>query len=129
MGYCQGEYICFHQGIVLDWSYARGCKCHSIVLIPKIVNPSKLTGFKPISLCNVIYKVMSKCLVNRLCPILDDIISPAQSVFVPGRMVIDNVMIAFDCIHHVKQKKIPPKVCMLINLIYLNHMIGLTGTS
>ena len=70
----------------------------SIVLIPKVNNPEKLTEFRPISLCNVIYMVVVKCLVNRLRPLLDDIISPAQSAFVSVRMIIDNVLVAFECI-------------------------------
>jgi hypothetical protein len=78
-----------------------------IVLIPKVDNPERLTEFRPISLCNVIYKVVAKCLVNRLRPILDDIISPAQSAFVPGRMITDNALLAFECIHFIQQKKDP----------------------
>ena len=58
-----------------------------IVLIPKVLHPSKLQEFRPISLCNVIYKVVSKCLVNRLRPLLQDIISPSQSAFIPDRMI------------------------------------------
>jgi hypothetical protein len=46
----------------------------SIVLIPKGDNPEELNDFRPISLCNVIYKVISKCLVNRLRPLLGEII-------------------------------------------------------
>jgi hypothetical protein len=56
----------------------------AIVLIPKGSHPEELKDFRPISLCNVIYKVVSKCLVNRLRPILDDLISPNQSTFIPG---------------------------------------------
>ena len=54
----------------------EGVNSTSIVLIPKISNPTKLSDYRPISLCNVIYKVISKCLVNRLRPMLDDLISP-----------------------------------------------------
>lgn len=47
-----------------------------IVLIPKVSNPKKITEFRPISLCNVVYKIGSKMIANRLKPFLKDIISP-----------------------------------------------------
>ena len=94
----------FRTGIMPD-----GANITSIVLIPKVSNPSKISEYRPISLCNVIYKVVSKCLVNRLRPLLDGIVTPAQSAFVPGRMITDNVLLAFECIHHIKQEKDPTK--------------------
>jgi hypothetical protein len=60
----------FAKGVMPD-----GINDMAIVLIPKIKNPVSLRDFRPISLCNVIYKVVSKCLVNRMRPLLQNIIS------------------------------------------------------
>ena len=87
----------------------EGVNSTFIVLIPKVPNPSKPSEYRPISLCNVIYKVISKCLVNKLRPLLDDLISPEQSAFIPGRMITDNALVAFECIHYIKQEKDPTK--------------------
>jgi hypothetical protein len=60
----------------------------TIVLLPQKDDPELLKDFRPISLCNDIYKVVSKCIVNRLRPLLQDLIGPTQSAFVPGWLIM-----------------------------------------
>ncbi|XP_026417593.1 uncharacterized protein LOC113313084 [Papaver somniferum] len=76
------------------------------VLIPKISNPKTPADYRPIRLCNVSYKIMSKILANRLKPLLPDIISPTQTAFVAGRHIHDNIIIAHEILFSMKRKKI-----------------------
>jgi hypothetical protein len=70
-----------------------------VVLIPKMRDPKSLKELRPISLCNVLYKIISKDLAGRLKGILDEIISPNQSAFMPGRLIYDNILVAYEVTH------------------------------
>lgn len=76
----------------------------AIVLIPKRRNPEVVSDLRPIALCQVLYKIVAKMLANRLNLILPDLISYYQSAFVPGWLITDNIMLAFEVMHFMKRK-------------------------
>lgn len=76
-----------------------------IVPIPKVDVPMTMSDFRPISLCNVLLKIISKVLVHRIRPYLDSFISPFQSSFIPNRGTSDNAIIAQEVVHQMYKKK------------------------
>lgn len=75
-----------------------------IALISKTKAPEDFSQFRPISLCNVIMKIVTKSIANRLKMVLPDLISESQSAFVPGRLIMDNAVIALEIFHFLKKK-------------------------
>jgi hypothetical protein len=76
----------------------------NIVLIPKVENPTSIKDLRPISLCNVLYKIISKVLANRMKPLLSRYISIEQFSFIANRSILDNVIVVMETIHHMKCK-------------------------
>ncbi|KAM6590718.1 hypothetical protein CsatA_013323 [Cannabis sativa] len=83
----------------------KGVNSTNVVLIPKMQNPKRPNQFRPISLCNVMYKVISKIIANRIKPILPSLICPTQAAFVPGRSIQDNNILVQEIIHSFNRKK------------------------
>lgn len=76
-----------------------------LCLIPKIKNPTLPSDYIPIALCNVLFKIITKTIANRLKKILNDIVSPQQSAFIPNRLITDNTILAYEAFHYLKNHK------------------------
>ena len=105
------------------WAVIRGLLCTAIkdffhsgkllkevnhtllTLIPKVVNPETTAHYRPISLCNKVYKILAKNLVSRMRPILQRIIHKTQSAFIPHRTIHDNILIAHEIVNNFKHMK------------------------
>lgn len=76
-----------------------------ITLIPKVPAPQNIKEFRPISLCTVPYKVITKVLANRLKSWLPHLVLPTQASFVAGRKITDNIIITQEVIHSMRSKR------------------------
>jgi len=76
-----------------------------VVLIPKVARPESMNQFHPISLCNALFKMITKMLVLRLKQVIGKLIGPAQSSFIPGRLSPDNIVVVQEAVHSMRRKK------------------------
>lgn len=76
-----------------------------IALILKSEKPKKVIDYRSISLCNVIYRIITKTIANKLKEILHLIISHIQSIFIPGRLITYNIIIGSECLHKIRLSK------------------------
>ena len=76
---CNSVQAFFHSGSLL-----KSLNQTYLTLIPKVTFLEFVSQFRPISLCNVIYKIISKLMVNRLKPFMDTLITPFQNAFISG---------------------------------------------
>ncbi|XP_074301459.1 uncharacterized protein LOC141632849 [Silene latifolia] len=82
-----------------EWNHTH------IILIPKVENPELVSQFRPISLCNVIHRLASKCLANRLKLVISSIVSESQQAFVPYRLMSDGCLITHEIMHYLNKTK------------------------
>ena len=79
------------------------------------MKPESITQFRPISLCNVLFKIITKAMVGRLKGIMNKLIGPAQSSFILGRLSAGNIVVVQEAVHSMRRKK-GQKGLMLLKL-------------
>jgi hypothetical protein len=103
LGYAGGDICNAIRAFLSGEDVPEGLCDTLIVLIPRKLNLERLTNFRSISLCNVLYKIASKVLTNRLKGVLPSIIAEEQSAFIPRRLITDNVLIMYECMHTIRR--------------------------
>lgn len=74
-------------------------------LISMVQNPSFVNEFRSISICNILYTIIAKTLANRLKKLLPSIILMNQSAFIPKRLIMNNIIVAYEALHSIKSRK------------------------
>ncbi|KAL0355542.1 UNVERIFIED_CONTAM: hypothetical protein Sradi_4001100 [Sesamum radiatum] len=111
-----GGHVCdavrefFHSGRIL-----KQINSTLLVLIPKMQLPTRVSDFRPIACCNVLYKVITKVLICRLQRVLYMLIDPAQTAFVPGRSISDNVLLAQELLAGYNRARLPARCTIKVD--------------
>lgn len=87
-----------------------------IALVPKSNTPQKVSDFRPIACCNVIYKCISKILTNRIKNALSYVVKENQSAFIPGRAITDNIVLTQELLKGYNCTNGPKRVSFKIDI-------------
>lgn len=96
---CNAVRLFFQNGIM-----PKGINATSISLVPKMITLEKVSDFRPISCCTVLYKCISKILANRIKNVLGKIANKNQSAFIPERHISDNILVAQELMKGYERK-------------------------
>jgi hypothetical protein len=89
----------FHANANLPKSFSS----YFVTLIPKVNSPLALNEFRPISLLGGLYKLVAKVLAKRFAKVMDSLVSPTQSAFLKGRLLVDGVMVVNEIVDWAKK--------------------------
>lgn len=94
----------------------KGINSTILALVPKKTDAQEMKDFRPIACCNVLYKVVSKILANRLKIILPKVIVENQFAFVKGRLMMENVLLASELVKDYHKDTTSPRCAMKIDI-------------
>ncbi|XP_043697076.1 uncharacterized protein LOC122647840 [Telopea speciosissima] len=105
----------------INWFFENSLMPYSvnatfISLIPKSGDASSFAGYRPTALCNLLYKIISKIISNRLQKVIGEVISFNQSAFIKGRSIVDNILVCHDIVRGIEQKAANPTVVLKVDL-------------
>jgi len=89
----------------------------SISLVPKVANPKRLTDFRPISCCNIVYKCIAKILACRIKVVLPSLVGPYQTAFISGQRISDNILLSQELMKGYHKSTGPARCAMNVDLM------------
>ena len=90
--------------------------CTSVTLVPKITQAITAKDFRPIACCTVVYKMISKILTARLQQVIIEVVDYAQAGFIPGRQIIDNILLATELIKGYSRSHMSPRCVIKVDI-------------
>ena len=110
------DFIVAVQSFFMKGFLPKGLNTTILALIPKKEAAIEIRDYRPISCCNVLYKVISKIIANRLKGTLPQCISPNQSAFVRDRLLVENLLLATEIVKDYHKEDISPRCAMKIDI-------------
>ncbi|KAL0411318.1 UNVERIFIED_CONTAM: hypothetical protein Slati_3721500 [Sesamum latifolium] len=98
-----------------------------LTLIPKVSTPTSVTDYRPISCCNVFYKIITKIIVQRMHGVMGKLVSPSQNAFVPGRRISYNILLAQELFSGYNRRNLPPRCALKECLSTAAYSVSLNG--
>ncbi|KAG7564158.1 Reverse transcriptase zinc-binding domain [Arabidopsis suecica] len=111
-----GEFTIAIQSFFQTGFLPKGVNSTILALIPKKTEAREMKDYRPISCCNVIYKVISKLIANRLKTVLPKFISGNQSAFVKDRLLIENLLLATELVKDYHKYSISSRCAIKIDI-------------
>ncbi|GJX73580.1 reverse transcriptase domain-containing protein [Tanacetum coccineum] len=94
-----------------------------LALVPKVKTPKKVSDFRLISCCTVLYKCISKVIANRIKDVINSIVNSFPSAFIPSRQISDNIMLTQELMRNYHRMSGPSKVAFKININKANDTV------